>query len=154
MIGLGILEQYRNAPKISTHALPSYHALRGTIDRDYMHVLSQGIIVLFVDCQPYRDETEMFKDLDRHVLKVSTQFNNHPFFTPEENLRFRVIHDYHHYKSQNGFDLMGEYRTYLEHALTLPLEAIPALFSEVVIQAAYFTEYGEFPEQKVWTMEG
>ena len=38
--------------------------------------------------------------------------------------------------------------------MTVPEAAREALFTEVVGQASYFINYGEFPEQKITILEG
>lgn len=154
MVSDSILAAYKDAPLISGRALPSYQALRKTITIDYLKILQTGLKVFYVNFEPYSDHLEMFKDIrERTILKISQLHCEHPLFTLEENARFRAIHDYCHYAAQTGFRLHGEYNTYLYHAARIPQEAHTALYSEVVIQAAYFYRYGAFPTQKVWTLD-
>ena len=53
-----------------------------------------------------------------------------------------------------GFDMKGELQAYNAHLKTIPREAAGALFTEVVGQAAYFLNYGYFPEQKIALLPG
>lgn len=154
MVSDSILAAYKDAPLLSERALPSYNALRRTIPFDYLKVLQTGLKVFYVNHDPYADHIAMFKDIrERNLLKISQLHCEHPLFTPEENVRFRAIHDYAHYLAGSDFSLQGEYSTYVYHASRIPQEAHAALYSEVAIQAAYFYRYGAFPTQKVWTLD-
>lgn len=147
-----ILDAYKNAPLIDERALPSYRALQSSILPSYMKILENGLKVFYVNKEPYTTPQEMFQDLEHNKLKVSMLHNEHPLFTPDENLRFRAVHDYYHWQAQALFDGAGEYLTYLYHAKEIPAEAHEALYSEVVIQAEYFLQLGVFPVQKVITL--
>ena len=87
------------------------------------------------------------------VLFVSKEANEHPLWTPEQNLHFRAVHDYivHILPGEKGpgFSRRGEIRAYNLHRRLAPRDAIPALFTEVVGQACYANARGEFPTQKI-----
>jgi len=72
----------------------------------------------------------------------------------EDNIVFRFVHDYLiHIKGGFPFG-KGELNAYNLHAKLLPKEAIPAIFTEVVGQAAVYMTYGNFPEQKIAVLHG
>ena len=67
----------------------------------------------------------------------------------------RAVHDYMtHCQRDTSFTLPGEIASFNAHMKTVPEAAREALFTEVVGQAAYFINYGEFPEQKITTLRG
>ncbi len=116
--------------------------------------MSKQVQVLFVDGQPYKTAQHMRDSVKKTgVLKISRDFNTHPVFTPEENLKFRAVHDYvvHILPGKGGpdFTRKGELRAYNLHRRLAPKDAWPALFTEVAAQACYATVRGDFPAQKV-----
>ena len=154
-----VADAYEAAPWdrtcIDRAALASYMALIGDVERIYRQVASR-VKIVFVDGQPYRNETALNKDVTENKrLQISTQFNEHPLFTPEQNLKFRVVHDwYAHVAGGAPFTQRGELRAYNAQAKMTSRKALPALFTEVLAQAAYATVYGEFGEQKVVILPG
>lgn len=144
------LQEYRKGPVIDERALPSFHALASQIDGQYLDALRTGLKVFFVNYDPYKDLQGMTKDIKRGLLKISQLHNVHPLFTEEQNLRFRAIHDYTHYKIQSDFSLEGEYKTFLEQSRHCLASSVPALYTEVVLQAAHMQYFGTFPIQKLF----
>lgn len=83
-------------------------------------------------------------------LRISTANNSsHPVWTPNQNLMFRAIHDWHHIKTGDGFDMLGEIQAYCEAVKTAPQSIHWILFSEIVLQAAVAIHTGAFPSQKL-----
>jgi hypothetical protein len=82
-------------------------------------------------------------------LLISTAHNRHPVWLPEENARFRAIHDWHHIIGQYGFDFAGEVGTYMLATTTAPRGIWWILWSEIVLQAAATIHTGEFQRQKL-----
>src|SRR5574343_605156 len=144
---LGHLEQYRRAPVVDPLAIPSYKSLIRDVKG-----LSPSIdaAIYCVDIDPYVTAAHMFEDIRTRRLCVSTLHNEHPLFTPEENLKSRAVHDWYHYKALADFSLEGEYETYLWQCEACAPESRPALYTEVVLQAAHKVLYGEFMQQKVF----
>ncbi len=82
-------------------------------------------------------------------VQVSDLYHDHPVFTRDDNLRFRVWHDTGHYLRQQGFDRAGELELFTIQAQQLakrPL--IDALFSESVYQLAASITLGTFPDKQ------
>lgn len=148
---LADLREYRKAPVIDEMALPSFRLLASQIDGQYLDVLRTGLKVFFVNYDPYKGLEDMTKDIKRGLLKISQLHNVHPLFTKEQNLRFRTIHDYAHYSIQADFSLEGEYRTFLEQSRHCLASSVPALYTEVVLQASHMVYFGEFTIQKLFT---
>jgi hypothetical protein len=89
------------------------------------------------------------------VLKIWTGGTEHPIFDPELNAKMRAVHDYMtHCQRDTDFTLPGEIAAFNGHMKTVPEAAREALFTEVVGQAAYFINYGKFPEQKIVILKG
>jgi hypothetical protein len=111
----------------------------------------QGVKVVFVEGQPYADERALQEGVDETgILYVSVDYNTHPIFTPTQNLKFRAVHDYMtHIARDVTFGLRGEIAAYNAHAKMAPPDAVPALFTEVLAQAATYVTKGFFPEQKI-----
>jgi len=59
-----------------------------------------------------------------------------------------------HCQRNTNFTLPGEIASFNGHMKTVPETAREALFTEVVGQAAYFINYGKFPEQKIAILKG
>lgn len=110
---------------------------------------------------PYNTSAEMFRDVERGVLKVwtggSTLEPQHPLGVlgigqgMRLNTAFRAVHDYYgHCLPRNPFETIeGELAAYKAHRAMFPPEAIPALFGETVGQLAYFSAFGDYvPTQK------
>ena len=112
--------------------------------------------VQFVDYDPYPSEVEMCQDaMKNRVLKIWTGGTEHPVFDPELNAKMRAVLDYMtHCQRDTNFTLPGEIAAFNGHMKTVPEAAREALFTEVVGQAAYFINYGEFPEQKIVKLKG
>lgn len=94
-------------------------------------------------------ERMLFYYLCHQRLLISVAHNVHPYLTPTENAWFRAVHDHHHLVSNSGFDLDGEFNTYLHATKTAPAEIHWVLYSEIVLQAATAIHTGEFAEQKL-----
>lgn len=121
--------------------------------------------VATVDPEPYDGLAAMSDDYNRaardrkHEVLVSSQYCDHPVWSEETNVRFRVWHDTGHVLSGNGFDVDGELRLFAAQARTM-LETGPngqyvstkylvdALFSESVYQLAACVHLDGFPDQQ------
>jgi hypothetical protein len=121
--------------------------------------LDDELVIYFVPGQPY-DTVQQMRDAVKQsgIMYISTDFNEHPLFTPEQNLHFRAVHDYivHIQPGKRGpdFSERGELRAYNLHRRLAPPDSWPALFTEVAAQTCYANERGHFPEQKVAVVPG
>lgn len=145
--------EYDRLPAWEESEVWRWEKLRDSILRMYPQVQSR-VRVEFVPGQPYETADEMREKVKRTgVLQISTDFNEHPFFTPDENLKFRAVHDYivHIIPGDAGpdFSRRGELRAYDLHRKLAPVDTWPALFTEVAAQACYANARGTFPEQKL-----
>lgn len=113
--------------------------------------------VSIVNYEPYSNLKGITYDIARHGrLKVSS-LNNEPYeklMSCATNLKFRAVHDYHHYMTQGEFNYSGELATfeYIAKLCRSP-RMQDIMYSEIVLQACYSLEYGHFPIQKVVLIE-
>ena len=82
-------------------------------------------------------------------LLISSAHSEHPVLTPAQNVEFRALHDHHHLLTAAGFGWAGELATYHLACATAPEMIHWILRSEILLQAAYKLETGEFAEQKL-----
>ena len=62
--------------------------------------------------QPYQTEEEMFQDISKGKLLVSTDNTEHPIQGTLETYIGRIWHDMTHYEAQTNFSFQGECDTY------------------------------------------
>jgi hypothetical protein len=70
-----------------------------------------------------------------------------------QNLMFRAVHDWTHWKIKADATFEGEYAVTLAHLNSAPESIRWILFSEVACQAAVAISQGEFPTQKLVKIE-
>lgn len=148
-----VADAYDELPEKQEDQKWRWDALRDHVDKFFKQMQSK-VKVRFVEGQPYQSAKEMRdKVKETGVLEISNEGNEHPIFTPEENLRFRAVHDYivHIIPGDEGpdFSEKGEIKAFNLHRKLAPKDAWPALFTEVAAQACYANARGKFPEQKV-----
>ena len=149
-----VADKYDELPDHDPEAVASYRALMSHTEKMYKQLLSK-IKVEFVDGQPYTNQKDMKSDVEKTgVLLVSKEFNEHGVFSPEQNMKFRAVHDYIvHILRGVDFSEKGEVAAFNAHAKMLPPQAIPAAFTEIVGQACYANARGSFPKQKIAIMK-
>jgi hypothetical protein len=104
----------------------------------------------------YKTQSEMKSSFQKTgVLKISIDYSDHPIFSLEDNIIFRTVHDYiAHILGNHDFGAKGEIACYNLHAKMAPKDAVPALFTEVVGQAATTIVTNKFPKQKITVLNG
>lgn len=150
-----VADAYDELPDYDAEAVASYQSLIQHVEKMYQRMLSK-VKVEFVPGQPYNSQKEMSdKVKETGILEISTDYNEHDVFTPEQNLKLRAVHDYIvHILAGVDFSDKGEVAAFNAHAKLLPPKAIPAAFTEIVGQACYANARGEFPKQKIAIMQG
>ena len=173
LYGKLVAQAYKQAPVFDRDAAEKYEKLIPFIENMYEKIQrgKQGVNIEFVEDDPYPEGDEQLRKevAATGVLKVYKGGTKHPIFSvkddgedpdaPDANEKFRAVHDYmahiqHAGQKGTGFDMKGEIQAYNAHLHTVPPEAAGALFTEVVGQAAYFLNYGYFPEQKIALLPG
>lgn len=150
-----VAQAYADAPDFDPAAVPAFQALARSLPKLFRMVQSK-VEVVFVDGQPYRDDAHLVREVKRTgKLLVPRDFNNHPVFTPEQNLQSRAVHDWFaHLAPSAEFSQRGELRAYNAQAKLTPRAALPALFTDIVGQAMFATVYGYFAPQKIAILDG
>ena len=153
-------EAYLAAPKFEQRAVPHFEALTPFINKMFDQI-STRVDIQFVDYHPYKDAQELRDEVKQTgVLRIATIDAEHDIFDEETNAKFRAIHDYMAHIQAIGsrgteFTLKGELAAYNTHLKTIPQQAIPALFTEVVGQVcANHVQGGVFAEQKICLLDG
>jgi hypothetical protein len=149
-----IADAYDELPTIEEEAFPAYTALATEVEAqfDYM-TKTMGIKVEFVDEDPYKTSREMFADVSKGTLKVlrTASTGSHPFFTDEQNDKFRAVHDFFgHAATGRGFGQDGEESAWVHHSQMFTETARGALTTETRGQNSWYNTRGKgFAEQKV-----
>lgn len=152
---------YRDAmksPPPKEESEKSYAAMRDHTVDQYQYMTSpaeqggMGIRHQVIDADPYKDPTELSKDLEQRQIKTfaTKSTGGHSFFSDEENDMFRAVHDvFGHAGIGRGFSRHGEEAAYRSHKQMFPSEALPALTSETRGQNMYlnYSPEQDFPDQ-------
>ena len=169
-----VADAYKAAPLNEERAVKSFEALIPWYEKMYKRITKKAIKPREVDYHPYdigggvEDTTtvdRLRKDYEEtggiEVAKIDSE---HPVFSPDLNVRARVIHDYMSHiqpKHPAGFtsptvpgSILQEVKAYNIHLKTIPRAGAPALFTEVMGQVCHYYVYGDFIEQKVALLEG
>jgi hypothetical protein len=148
---------YMARPAYQADVVYSWRALAAHTEHMFQQLLSR-IRVEFVSRDAYAGNFLVMRDdiAKNRRLKVWTGESKHGVFTPEQNWKFRAVHDYMtHFSGEHAFTLRGEMSAYNRHVKTLPPAARLALFTEVVGQVCtYFFLNKKFPPQKVAGLYG
>ena len=147
-----IAEDYDKLPTFDEKSIPKYKALAAEVEKQYDYMVNElGIKVEFVDKDPYKNSKEMFNDVSAgnlKVLKTSTT-GSHPYFTDEQNDKFRAIHDFFgHAATGRGFGQHGEEAAWVHHSQMFSKDAQAALTTETRGQNSWYHTNGKFAEQK------
>lgn len=148
-----VADAYDAAPVFDEGEAWRWDVLMDSVERTYGQVAGR-VQVRFVDGNPYGTAEQMRREVARTgILEISRDGGAHPRWTPEQNLRFRAVHDFvvHILPGEAGpdFGRRGEMRAYNLHRRLAPRDAWPALFTEIAAQACYVNARREFPVQKV-----
>ena len=151
-----VAEAYLARPRFQEAAVPAWMALRDSTNRLFRQ-MTRKIEVIFTDEDPYPDFAAMKDDIEtQHRMLVWTgESSNSPIWTPEENWRFRAVHDYMiHLAGNHPFTLRGEIGAYNRHVKIAPIAARPALFTEIIGQTCAYLYLNKFAEQKICLLYG
>lgn len=123
------------------------------VDEQYEMLKALGVKIEFVDEDPYIDFHAMVADYrETKRLKVlrTAVTGSHPFFTDEQNDKFRAVHDaFGHLATGRGFDRHGEEAAYQAHRTMFSPEAQKAAATELRAQNQFLIFTGEFGPQKM-----
>jgi hypothetical protein len=125
------------------------------VSKNKINIDGKDFDLVHLDSDPYSTQIEMKNDYTKNkTLYISIDYSDHPYYTLEDNIVFRFVHDYLvHIKGNYSFG-KGEINSYNLHVKLVPKEAVPALFTEIVGQASYAMTKGTFPKQKIAVLKG
>jgi hypothetical protein len=173
-----VAKAYKDAPSMDSSVVKHWNALNRSNYTLFKRLLSKTKIILVTenqsdvgktlnlagksfkvektDGEPYGSQAEMKADWEKNKeIKISIDYSDHPIFSVEDNVIFRCVHDFIvHILGNHPFGDKGEIASYNLHAKLVPPDALPAIFTEIVGQACYAVEYGEFGEQKIAVLNG
>jgi hypothetical protein len=146
-----IAEAYAKAPIYDAKAAAAWRELADDSVRR-MQVLAQQIDIEIVDDpEPYSNVQEMCEDVhQKRKFKVSRANSEHPIWSVDENIAFRVVHDVMgHCVAGGDFGWAGENAACAAHFPLLSDLAQQALFTECIAQSAYAQYYRSYGPQKI-----
>lgn len=167
---------YDDAPVNDPEASAAYSALNSSNHTLFQRLLSRIDIIFTTEGEPpsdtisvagkdykliqhndpYETADQMTADVKKNKkLMISIDYSNHPYFSVEDNIIFRSVHDYIvHILGKKPFGLYGELQAYNLHAKLVPPAARAAIFTEVVGQVCWQQVHGDFPAQKAAVLHG
>jgi GNAT superfamily N-acetyltransferase len=149
---------YDLLPTYSPDAVPHFAAMQKELNQQYDHMTNRlGINVQTVDHDPYPDVGSMMADVNnnKRLQVLGTHVTGgHPFFSDEDNDKFRAVHDFYgHAGTGRGFDRHGEEAAFVKHGQMFTPAARNALASETRGQNSSLILNGGFGPQKIATMD-
>jgi hypothetical protein len=146
-----IAQAYANMPDFDEKAVPAWRALAAESKIQAEAIRRQVEVEIVDDPEPYDSVKEMCEDVhkNRHFA-VSRANSEHPIWTEDDNINFRIVHDVlGHCQSGGTFSWVGENQACSAHMPLVSPLAREALFVESIAQTAYFKHYKGFGNQKV-----
>jgi hypothetical protein len=146
-----IADAYNTRPLVDESALSSWQSLARDSRRWADRVRRRLDVIVVDNAEPYDSRSDMCADIETHKRFLVSRVNcEHPVWTPEENIAFRIVHDVlGHCRSGGEFSWTGENLAFAHHALTVRAVSLCALFTEVVGQTAVYKTERTHAVQKV-----
>lgn len=124
--------------------------VKSKVSIDNRRILGTGLNYTVTDTAPEGFEAlKTFVTQHGYIPVWSGGSENTIFGTPEVNYAFRAWHDSVHLELNVGFDLEGETVVAIEMSKNLPEDVARLIWIEVVEQAKYYFETGNFPVNQV-----
>ena len=145
-------QEYAQAPVYDPKAAPFWKELADDSVRRAEVIKQQIKVEVVPDPEPYATPAEMCQDVhkNKHFF-VSSAHSQHPIWTVEQNVAFRIVHDVlGHCVSGGDFGWQGELQACGAHFPLLTPNAQKALFVECIMQTGAAAYYRSFMQQKVF----
>lgn len=151
-----IADAYDALPLYDEQAAQAWKALAADSAQKANAIREQYNVSVTDEAEPYENAEQMFEDLNQGNFVVSRANSEHPIWTPDENVDFRIVHDVlGHYPTGGDFSWHGENDACNAHAMKLAdPEAKKALMTECLGQTGSAIRNGGFGDQKVGYLEG
>lgn len=146
-----IAKAYAQLPAFDEKAAPAWKALAAESKIQADAIRQQITVDITDDPEPYMTAKEMVDDIHKNKhFTVSRANCDHPIWSVEDNVNFRIVHDVlGHAQSGGDFSWRGENLACGVHfPLVSPL-AREALFTECIGQVAYRSAFKGFGPQKI-----
>lgn len=152
-----VAHHYDRMPEHDPGAVKHFEAMRQEVLRQHDFMTHKmGLHTEVTHDDPYENFKQMHHDVtNNHRIRVMSDHatGGHPYFSPEENEKFRAVHDvFGHIAGGGGFDRHGEEAAFHAHALMFSPHARPALATETRGQFASSVVNGKFGPQKIAVM--
>jgi hypothetical protein len=146
-----VAKAYAAAPIYDPKAAPAWKELADDSARRAEVLKQQLQIEVVPDPEPYSSPQEMCQDVHQNKrFRVSSANSQHPVWSVEQNVNFRIVHDVlGHCVSGGDFGWEGENRACAAHFPLLTPLAQKALFTECIAQTAAGAYFRSFMPQKV-----
>lgn len=146
-----IAQAYAKAPLYDAKASASFMALAKDCERRAETIGQHLQIQVVNDPDPYKTPEQMIKDIRKsRKLQVSRAGADHPIWSSDQVLAYRICHDVLGYASADaGWDWYGENEAFAAHVALVPAEAQKALFTESIASTAYAAYYRAYGALKV-----
>lgn len=144
-------QAYSKMPPFDEKAVPAWKALAAESRIQADAIRKQITVEVVDDPEPYTSAQQMCEDVHKNKhFSVSRANSEHPIWSVEDNINFRIVHDVlGHCQSGGDFSWRGENLACGVHfPLVSPL-AREALFTECIGQQAYYRTFHGFGPQKV-----
>ena len=146
-----IAKAYAQLPAYDDKAAAAWKALAAESKIQADAIRQQITVEVSDDPEPYMTAQEMCEDVHKNKHFVVSRANSeHPIWSVEDNVNFRIVHDVlGHCQSGGDFSWRGENLACGAHfPLVSPL-AREALFTECIAQTAYRSAFKGFGPQKI-----
>lgn len=148
-----IAHAYDQMPHFDPAAVPAWQELAKDSKMRADALRKQLNITETDNPEPYPDHLSMFDDINKGNFVVSRANSEHPVWTPQDNVNFRIVHDVlGHHPSGGDFGWEGENKACGRHFQLLNPLAQQALMTECLGQTGYAIDRGGFGAQKVGFM--
>lgn len=145
-----IAEAYKAAPVYDPKAAGAWKELAQDSVRRAEIIKTQIKVEIVDNPEPYPNLQEMCKDIHKKHFLVSRANTDHPVWSADESVAFRIVHDVMgHCVSGGDFGWEGENKACSAHFPLLTPTAQQALFTECIAQTSYALYYHGFGPQKV-----
>lgn len=150
-----LAQAYAKAPIYDPKATPCWIELAQDSVRRAQVLGTQLKIEVVDNPEPYETPQQMCEDVHKNKhFYVSRANSQHPVWTVDQNVAFRIVHDVMgHCVSGGDFGWAGECHACAAHFPLLSPNAQKALMVECIMQTAYAGNFRSFGPQKVFLPE-
>ena len=151
-----IADAYDNMPEYDEQAAQAWKALAADSAQRANAFREAYNVGITDDPEPYDNAEQMFEDIGQGNFVVSRANSDHPIWTPDENVDFRIVHDIlGHYPTGGDFSWHGENDACNAHAMKLAdPEAKKALMTECLGQTGSAIRNKGFGDPRVGFLDG